>query len=50
MEEEEGNKVLLPKINNKVIAVQKGTSNLIKIYSIKLKRFVRQFVLAKLDV
>ena len=49
-QEEAGNKVLLPKINDKIIAVQIGTSNLIKIYSIKLKQFVRQFILSDKEV
>jgi len=40
-QEEAGNKILLPKINDKIIGVQIGSSNLIKIYSIKLKQFVR---------
>jgi len=49
-QEEAGNKVLLPKINDKIIGVQIGKSNLIKIYSIRLKQFVRQFILSKKEV
>jgi len=40
-QEEAGNEVHLPKINGKIVAVKFGTSNLIKIYSVKLKKFVR---------
>jgi len=49
-QEEAGNKVLLPKINDKIIGVQIGKSNLIKIYSIRLKQFVRQFILTNKEV
>ena len=42
-----GNKVLIPKVNNKIIAVQIGSSNLIKIYNISQQSFVRQFVFTR---
>ena len=42
--------MLLPKINDKIIGVQIGKSNLIKIYSIQHKQFVRQFILSKKEV
>ena len=42
--------MLLPKINDKIIGVQIGKSNLIKIYSIRLKQFVRQFILTNKEV
>ena len=49
-QEKQGNNVLIPKINNKILAVQIGTSNLIRIYSLKLKTFIRQFLFTKQDV
>ena len=49
-QEKLGNKVLIPKLNEKIIFVQWGSSNLIKIYSIKLKRFVRQFILTPEEI
>ena len=49
-QEKLGNTVILPKINDAIIAVQIGTSNLIKIYSIKLKLFIRQFLFTKQEV
>ena len=49
-QEKAGNKVLIPKINKKILAVKIGTSNLIKIYSIKLKTFIRQFVFTTKEV
>lgn len=44
-EEQKGNKVLLPKLNEDIIVIRVGDSDLIKIYSIKHRRFIRQFIL-----
>ena len=41
-----GNKVLLPKMNEDIIIIGVGNTNEIKIYSIKHRRFIRQFRLA----
>ena len=41
-----GNKVLLPKLNEEIIIVNPKGTNIIKIYSIKLKMFVREFLLS----
>ena len=40
-EEACGNQVLLPKVNHKYIAIRKKNSNLVMIYSIKLKKVIR---------
>ena len=40
-----GNKVLLPKLNEEIIIVNPKDTNVIKIYSIKLKMFVREFLM-----
>jgi hypothetical protein len=41
-----GNKVFLPKLNEEIIVVNIKETNIIKIYSIKLKMFVREFLLS----
>lgn len=40
-----GNQVLLPKVNHRYIAIRKKSSNLVMIYSIKLKKVIRKFIL-----
>ena len=42
-----GNKVLMPKVNNNILAVQQENSNLIKIYNVKLRQYTRQFTICK---
>ena len=40
-EEQLGNRVLVPKLGQEFLAVQQGDSNLIKIFSLSQKTFVR---------
>jgi hypothetical protein len=44
-QEDKGNTVLLPKMNEDIIVIKELHTNLIKVYSIKHRQFVRQFSL-----
>lgn len=40
-----GNKVLIPKVNENILVVKVKDTDLIKIYNLNIRRFVRKFTL-----
>ena len=41
---------MLPKLNRQVIAIRQKQTNLIQIYSIKLRKIIRQFIMQTDDL